>query len=71
MAGAVRALNPGSAGLPRAAGMAGWLLLEDDGETMTVALRRAPYDVQAVAADLASRRHPNAAFVTSVLTGQR
>jgi predicted phosphodiesterase len=30
-----------------------------------------PYDARAVATDLYGRRHPNAEFVTSVLTGQR
>jgi putative phosphoesterase len=67
----IRALNPGSTGLPRTVGMAGWLLLEDDGDTMTATQHSAPYDARSVAADLRSRRHPNAEFVTALLTGQR
>jgi hypothetical protein len=30
-----------------------------------------PYDVDAVVRDLHRRRHPNAAFVQTVLTGER
>jgi predicted phosphodiesterase len=67
----VRALNPGSAGLPRACGTAGWLLLDDDGDTLTVTQRGVPFDVDAVVRDLQRRRHPNAEFIASVLTGQR
>jgi predicted phosphodiesterase len=72
LAGAVRALNPGSAGLPRPWGKAGWLLLEDsrDGD-LTVEHRGTPFDVSAVVGDLHRRRHPNAEFVASILTGQR
>jgi len=66
----IRALNPGSAGLPRACGTASWLLLEDDGDAMAVTFRSVPFDVDAVVSDLRRRRHPNADFVTSVLTGQ-
>jgi putative phosphoesterase len=66
----IRALNPGSAGLPRTHGTAGWLLVEDDGETLDVTLRATPFDVDAVVSDLHRRRHPNAGFVSSVLTGQ-
>jgi predicted phosphodiesterase len=67
----VRALNPGSAGLPRTCGSAGWLLLEDDGDALAVTQRSVPFDVAAVVADLRRRRHPNAEFIASVLTGQR
>ena len=68
----IRALNPGSAGLPRTGAVAGWLMLEDDGHTpLTVTQRTVPFDAQAVVDDLQQRRHPNAAFVTSILTGQR
>jgi putative phosphoesterase len=67
----IRALNPGSAGLPRPCGPATWLLLEDDGDALAVSLRSAPFDAGAVVSDLRRRRHPNAEFVTSILTGQR
>lgn len=63
----IRALNPGSAGLPRTSGTAGWLLVEDDEDTLNVTLRATPFDVDAVASDLHGRRHPNAGFVSSVL----
>lgn len=64
----IRALNPGTAGLPRASGAASWLLLEDDGETLTVTHLAAPFDVDAVVGDLRRRRHPNAEYITSILT---
>jgi hypothetical protein len=67
----IRALNPGSTGLSRTAGIANWLLLRDDGGQLAVTLRAVPYDAGAVAADLRQRRHPNAEFVTSILTGAR
>jgi putative phosphoesterase len=67
----IRALNPGSTGLPRVPGSAGWLLLADDGEGLTVTHHGSPFDVDAVVGDLRRRRHPNADFVTSVLIGQR
>lgn len=67
----IRALNPGSAGLPLTRGTASWLLLEDDGHALAVSFRSAPFDAEAVVSDLRRRRHPNAAFVTSILTGQR
>jgi putative phosphoesterase len=67
----IRALNPGSAGMPRTRGAATWLLLEDDGDVLTVTHRSAPFDVDAVVSDLRRRRHPNAEFVASILTGQR
>lgn len=69
LVGGIRALNPGSAGLPRTCGMASWLLIEDDGDDLVVAHRRASFDVEAVVADLRRRRHPNADFAASVLTG--
>ena len=68
--GSVRALNPGSTGLPRVCGMASWLLLEADGEAMTVTHRSVPFDAGAVVTGLRNRMHPNAEFVASVLTGQ-
>jgi predicted phosphodiesterase len=73
-AGGVRALNPGSAGQPRPAGRASWLLLEDGGHggrpELTAQFRAVPFDVAAVVRDLQRRRHPNAAFVESVLDGR-
>jgi len=66
----IRALNPGSAGLPRAAGITSWLLLEDDGDFLAVSHRRVPFDVDAVVSDMRRRRHPNTEFISSVLTGQ-
>jgi len=69
--GGIRALNPGSTGLPRTCGMAGWLLIDADGDAMTVTYRSVPFDAAAVVADLRGRNHPNAEFVASVLTGQR
>jgi putative phosphoesterase len=67
----IRALNPGSVGMPRTCGAASWLLLEDDGDALSVVHRSVPFDVDAVVSDLQRRRHPNAEFVTSILTGQR
>lgn len=67
----IRALNPGSAGLPRTCGTASWLILEDDGDVLAVTHHSTPFDVNAVVSDLRQRRHPNAEFVTSILTGQR
>jgi predicted phosphodiesterase len=68
--GPVRALNPGSTGLPRTAGSASWLLLEDDDGGLAVTRRAVPYDAGAVVADLRRRRHPGAEFVASILTGR-
>jgi len=67
----IRALNPGSTGLPRNHGTANWLLVEDDGDHLAVTQRGVPYDAGAVAADMHDRRHPNAEFITSILTGSR
>jgi predicted phosphodiesterase len=66
----IRALNPGSAGLPRTCGAANWLLLDDDGDDLAVTHRRVSFDVEAVVSDLRRRRHPNAEFAASVLTGR-
>lgn len=67
----IRALNPGSAGLPRTPRTARWLLIEDDGDALAVTQQSTPFDADAVVSDLRQRRHPNAEFVTSILTGQR
>lgn len=69
--GGIRALNPGSTGLPRSHGIANWLLVEDEGGQLAVTLRAVPYDAGAVAADMRRRRHPGAEFITSILTGAR
>jgi predicted phosphodiesterase len=66
----IRALNPGSAGLPRTCGTASWLLLDDVGDDLTITHRRVPFDVESVVDDLRRRRHPNAEFIASVLTGR-
>jgi len=75
LADGIRALNPGSAGQPRPPGRASWLLLEghghgDGGSALTAEYRAVPFDVAAVVRDLHRRRHPNAAFVESVLDGR-
>lgn len=67
----VRALNPGSAGLPRPAGEAKWLLLDDEPGAPAVTWRSVPFDVDAVTRDLHDRHHPNAGFVAGLLTGRR
>jgi putative phosphoesterase len=45
IAGGIRALNPGSAGMPGTCGAAGWLLLEDAGDDLVVTHRSVPFDV--------------------------
>jgi predicted phosphodiesterase len=68
----IRALNPGSTAMPRPTGQACWLLLQDRGRgDLHVEHRTVPYDAGAVARDLHRRRHPSAAFIGAVLTGQR
>jgi len=68
----IRALNPGSTGMPRPPGQACWLTLNDRGRgDLTAEHRTVPYDAGAVADDLHHRRHPNAAYIGAVLTGQR
>jgi len=80
----IRALNPGSTGMPERPGEASWLLLEvsdglehhdDPGRGaaggLTAVHRVVPYDADAVARDLRARRHPNAEFVAAILTGKR
>jgi predicted phosphodiesterase len=66
----IRALNPGSAGMSRTRATASWLLLEDGGDGLIVTRRSVPFDVEAVVSDLRRRRHPNAEFTASVVTGQ-
>ncbi len=82
--GGIRALNPGSTGMPERPGEASWLLLEvsdalehhdDPGRGaaggLTAVHRVVPYDADAVARDLRARRHPNAEFVAAILPGKR
>jgi len=74
--GPVRALNPGSVGVPERPGEADWLLLEFDesqGSTAPVRVdhRTAPFDADAVVRDLRARLHPNADFFAAILTGKR
>ena len=72
MVGGIRALNPGSTGMPRPPGQANWLLLAERGRGDVIAEHRTvPFDVGVVVRDLHRRRHPNAAFLEGVLTGQR
>jgi len=67
--GAVRALNPGSVGLSRQAGLARRMLVEADEEGVSVDLRRTPHDANAVVNDLYDRGYPNAAYLEKALTG--
>jgi predicted phosphodiesterase len=82
LAGGIRALNPGSTGLPRRPGEASWLVLDfsDDGggqvrgpgaAGLRAEHRTVPFDAGAVARDLYARRHPNSEFLAAILTGQR
>jgi len=65
----VRALNPGSAGMPRTPGVASWFVLEHGGSDLTITRHCTPFDVGAVVSDLHRRHHPNAEFVTAVISG--
>jgi predicted phosphodiesterase len=67
----IRALNPGSVGLPRQAGQASWMLIDTHLSPVRVAHRQVAFDVEAVVGDLHSRGYPNASFVESVLDGRR
>jgi predicted phosphodiesterase len=80
--GGIRALNPGSVGIPERPGQAGWLLLEPTAEYATrpanatanglrAEHRTVAFDVDAVVRDLRARLHPNAEFLEAVLTGKR
>jgi hypothetical protein len=84
LAGRIRALNPGSTGIPERPGEASWLFLEhgdglehhgDPGHSAAAGLktehRVAPFDADAVARDLRARLHPNAEFMEAILTGER
>ena len=80
--GRMRALNPGSVGVPERLAEADWLLLEFDhwhrhhpGPGATAALRAerraVPFDADAVVRDLHARLHPNAEILEGILTGKR
>jgi predicted phosphodiesterase len=83
--GRIRALNPGSTGIPDRPGKAGWLLLdldldrdperlgapERDRASVGVEHRMVAFDVDAVVRDLRARLHPNAEFLEAILTGKR
>jgi predicted phosphodiesterase len=83
--GGIRALNPGSTGIPERPGETGWLLLDldldgapgrprehrRDRASVGVEHRTVPFDVDAVVRDLRARLHPNAEFLEAILTGQR
>jgi len=80
----IRALNPGSTGIPERPGEASWLLLEygdgpehhdepghDAAGGLKAGHRMVSFDADAVARDLRARLHPNAEFVAAILTGRR
>jgi predicted phosphodiesterase len=81
--GGIRALNPGSTGIPERPGGAGWLLLDLGGDperlgapkrdraSVAVEHRTVAFDVDAVVRDLGARLHPNAEFLEAILTGKR
>jgi hypothetical protein len=71
----IRALNPGSVGIPMLPGQASWLVLEfaddpQDERGVRAEHRLVPFDVDATVRDLRSRLHPNTEFLESVLTGR-
>jgi len=63
----VRLVNGGSVGLPRRADGACWLLIDGDEQGTRIDRRVVDFPVDEVVADLHDRRHPGAAFVSSVL----
>jgi predicted phosphodiesterase len=69
--GSVRALNPGSVGVPRNCAHASWMLIEADADGLRAQRRTVAFDVEAVVGDLHARGYPNASFMESVLTGAR
>ncbi len=55
-----RILNPGSVGMPfDVKGQAGWALLTFEGDSVTVDLRRVPFDVEGVIADAQAVGYPH------------
>jgi predicted phosphodiesterase len=69
--GSVRALNPGSVGVPGNVAQASWMLIEADADGVHTRPRETAYDVDLVVRDLHTRGYPNASFVESLLTGTR
>lgn len=69
--GSVRALNPGSVGIPRNCAHASWMLIDADTNGLRTRQCEAAFDVEAVVSDLHARGYPNASFMESVLTGAR
>jgi hypothetical protein len=63
----VRLVNGGSVGLPRRSLGACWLLVDADEDGVDLQRRVVDFDIEAVVADLHDRRHPGAAFVSSIL----
>jgi diadenosine tetraphosphatase ApaH/serine/threonine PP2A family protein phosphatase len=70
MVGRIRALNPGSTGLPRG-GRACWMLVEATRSRLQVTRREVDFDIDAVATDLHQRRYPTAEFVEAILRRNR
>lgn len=70
-AGVVRALNPGSVGIPRHCGHASWMVIDAQADGIHADLREVAFDVDATVRDLHDRGYPNAPFMESVLTGLR
>ena len=69
--GPLRALNPGSVGVPRHIGHASWLVIDDHADGVRTDPRQVPFDVDSTVGDLHDRGYPNASFMESVLTGGR
>jgi predicted phosphodiesterase len=69
--GPVRALNPGSVGVPRNCAHASWMLIDADADGLRAQRCEVAFDVEAVVSDLHARGYPNAPFMASVLTGTR
>lgn len=67
--GGVRALNPGSVGLPRSWGRAQWLVISADATRIEVEHRVSPFDAGSVAAELHDRGYPSAGFLEGLLLG--
>jgi Calcineurin-like phosphoesterase superfamily domain len=65
--GGVRALNPGSVGMPKRLDGAAWMLVDATEAGVAVEHRRVAYDVDAVVTDLHRRGYPSAAWVESML----
>jgi predicted phosphodiesterase len=69
--GSVRALNPGSVGVPRNVAHASWMLIEADADGLRTQRREVAFDVGVVVSDLHACGYPTASFMEAVLTGAR